>query len=65
MKDGKAYLSLCNWFVESLANVIESGTYVSYLYDRRLGEHNHPYTTEYFEILVGEISNRYLTYRWE
>ena len=65
MKDGQAYLFLCNQFVENLANAIESSTYMSCLYDLRLGEHNSPYTTEYFEILVGEVSNRYLTKQWE
>ncbi|KAF4630622.1 hypothetical protein G7Y89_g7517 [Cudoniella acicularis] len=64
-KDGKTYLSLSNGFIESLSQAIESGAYISCLYDIPLGEHNDPYTTKYFEILVGEISNRYMTYHWD
>ena len=62
---GKTYLSLCNGFIESLSNAIDFSAYTSCLYDAPLDEYNKPYTTEYFEILVGVISNRYLTYHWD
>lgn len=61
-KDSKIYLSLSNGFIKSLSLAIDSGAYISYLYDIPLGEHNDPYTTKYFETLVGELENHYMTY---
>ena len=42
-----------------------AGAYTTCLYDLPLGEQNDPYTKTYFEILVGKISNRYMTYHWD
>jgi hypothetical protein len=52
------YQSFSNAFIGRLIKECESVDYKRILYNEELGEHERPFSPEYFAILIDEVLNR-------